>query len=105
MSNFVNKVYIQFNNNLPINPTAYNLLYGCQQLGLDVVPFRYESDSLRQFAPSTTHQDLPTLEDLKFSPNALVHGWVSVVHRALEILNIQLPQILDYPTELQKYFE
>ncbi len=83
----VRTAYVQKEGNDWINETAFTMASGCEMLGIDVIPFRSKD-----------------INDLELSQETLVHGWVSMVRRALVRLNVPEPHVDSLQEELLPFY-
>lgn len=92
----VKKVYIQVGDDgMPVAPCGFALWEGARFLGLNPQGFR-----VNDIDPSGyMHPHGPSLD----RPSQLIHGWVLTVHTAFRHMNVQIPEPLDYPEELDTF--
>ena len=83
----VRLAYIQKDGGDWLNETAYTMSQGCQMLGIDVVPFKH-----------------PDIGRLPVEKETLVHGWISSVHKALDILGVSPPHVDSLQEDLRPYY-
>jgi hypothetical protein len=82
------KIYIRYKEDVPESANLYAALEGFRQLGVETAPFYGFGDI----------EELPDL-----GPEVGITGYVGDTHKALVKLGKPLPEVLDYPPELQDF--
>jgi ATP-grasp domain, R2K clade family 2 len=84
----INKVFLQKENGEFVSPCTFDAFKLFKWLG-------YETEFFEE----------KDLESLNLSKHTLVVGWVRVYLNALKILGVTIPEPIDYPDELESYFD